>query len=272
MKNLLVQMDASARSLTRLRLADGVAKRHGAHLTAIFATTPPLVDLPYAYAAETVAVQPLQDMYVKWRTKALAQFESAKLGPGADWAELGPEPVVEGFARQAMLADLVVVGQDDPDERDSGLPMGFASSVVLASGRPALVVPRIGRFETIAERVLFAWKPTAASARALAGALPLMKLAREVNVIQYGRLPQTCRGEALSLESYLRLHGVNATFQRHVDSPSNLGELLLSHAADVNADLLVMGCYGHSRAREMILGGVTRTVLQSMTLPVLMSH
>ena len=81
------------------------------------------------------------------------------------------------------------------------------------------------------------------------------------------------QGVPLDVERYLRLHGVQARLQHYGEEPNgDLGELLLSRAADLDADLLVMGCYGHSRARELVLGGVTRTVLRSMTLPVLMSH
>lgn len=79
-------------------------------------------------------------------------------------------------------------------------------------------------------------------------------------------------GERLDLRGYLKLHGVEATWHREGEEPEELGQLLLSRTFDLEADLLVMGCYGHSRVREWLLGGTSRVVLQSMTLPVLMAH
>jgi len=272
MKSLLVQMDGTARCVTRLQIAAALAKCHDMRLTAMFAATPPLIDLPYSYAAETVTLGILHDLYVGWRKKALDSFEAAGLAPTAAWAELEPVPVVEGFAEQAMFADLMVLGQHDPQDPDCGLPPSFVPEVVIASGRPALVVPRVGHYASVGEHVVVAWKASPQSARALEAALPLMRGAKQVSVIEYGHAPQSCQGEALDLPSYLKLHGIQPVLHRYPDEPKEAGELLLSQCADLAADLLVMGCYGHSRAREFVLGGVTRTVLQSMTLPVLMCH
>jgi nucleotide-binding universal stress UspA family protein len=93
-----------------------------------------------------------------------------------------------------------------------------------------------------------------------------------VTVIEWGAEPADRRGAAIGIEAYLALHGVQAVLEQQAAVPDEPGELLLSRAADLGADLLVMGCYGHSRAREFVLGGATRTVLASMTLPVLMCH
>ena len=100
----------------------------------------------------------------------------------------------------------------------------------------------------------------------------MLERARRVHVLSSSDADDAVSGQRLALDSYLKLHGVEATWHRETGEPELLGELLLSRAFDLEADLLVMGCYGHSRAREWVLGGTSRTVLRSMTLPLLMAH
>jgi nucleotide-binding universal stress UspA family protein len=147
--------------------------------------------------------------------------------------------------------------------------------VTLASGRPILVVPYAGRFETVGRCVLIAWNVSREAARAVADAMPLLAAADVVTVLAVdpppgpggdGDLP----GADIAL--HLGRHGVEAQIERTVSADVPIGEVLLSRAADLGADLLVMGAYGHSRTRELLLGGATRSILASMTIPVLMSH
>jgi nucleotide-binding universal stress UspA family protein len=124
-----------------------------------------------------------------------------------------------------------------------------------------------------ASQVLVAWKPSAQAARAVAAAVPLLRSAREVHLVSWGADDApACQGEALDIDGYLRRQGVSATSHRESAAGDDIGELMLSKAADVGADLLVMGCYAHSRVREVVMGGATRVVLQSMTVPVFASH
>ena len=147
--------------------------------------------------------------------------------------------------------------------------------VALASGRPILAVPYAGQFETVGRRVLIGWNATREATRAVNDAMPLLAAADVVTVLTidareapdaHGELP----GADISL--HLARHGVKATIERTVSAGVPAGEVLLSRAADLGADLLVIGAYGHSRMRELLLGGATRSILQSMTVPVLMSH
>lgn len=159
-----------------------------------------------------------------------------------------------------------MLGQfDRSDPGASIVPSDFVESVIVGSGRPAIVVPFAGDFKTLGSTVLVAWKPTPEAARAVQAALPLLRSARQVHVAGWGDDPR-------EIERLLLLHGVDARFHREAEADAHVGELLLSYSADLSADLLVMGCYGHSRTRELVLGGATRQVMQSMTLPVLMSH
>ena len=153
------------------------------------------------------------------------------------------------------------------------VPPDFVASVLSASGRPAIVVPFVGWTGPVGDTIAIAWKETPEAARAVHAALPLLRRAAKVHVLSWGdEGGATIGGHALDLDGYLQLHGVVATWHRGGPEPGNIADLLLSRVSDLGADLLVMGCYGHGRAREWVLGGASRTVLQSMTLPVLMAH
>jgi nucleotide-binding universal stress UspA family protein len=211
-----------------------------------------------------------------WEAVAAAMTRSPEDGPVASWTEVVDAPVVGAFAGQALYADLLVLGQQDPAAAWSfDVPPDFVESVLAASGRPALVVPYAGRFTTAGDRVVIAWKPTPEAARAVAAAIPILQQAARVHVVSWqggDADDASVRGPRLDLQGYLRRHGVQAQWHRNGEEPPQLGELLLSRVSELEADLLVMGCYGHSRAREWVLGGASRTVLRSMTLPVLMAH
>jgi len=145
--------------------------------------------------------------------------------------------------------------------------------MLIDSGKPVLVVPYIGpQGSSIGRTVMIAWKETRETARAVAAALPLLQQAQRVHVATWGDEHAVERRRMPELLAYLGRHGVEAVPHHYGDEPGSVGETILSAVADLDADLLVMGGYGHSRAREWILGGATRTILESMTVPVLMSH
>ena len=275
LKSVLVHLDPSPCSEVRLLLARELAARHAAQLTALYATAPSLLDLPFAMSHDASGAQPaLEHLYDSRRTDARRVFErSGTALPEMAWRELEGEPVAAGVARLALLADLLVLGQHDPNDAHAiGVPADFVASVLIASGRPAVIIPFSGAFTTLGREVLVAWKPSRESAHAVWGALPLLQGAQRIHVTAESTTPDG-RAAITELENWLRLNEVQAHVVPHAALPSDTpGEALLSLAADTGADLLVMGCYGHSRAREMVLGGASRTVLNSMTLPVLMAH
>ena len=189
------------------------------------------------------------------------------------WAEVLDEPFVDAFAQQALYADLMVLGQHDSSDKGAAhVPADFAETVMEISGKPALIIPYASVPPTIGETVVIAWKPTPEAARAVAAAMPLLQSAHRVHVVSWAHDEAEIGGERLGLSNYLKLSGVEAIWHHQGKEPERLGELLLSRAFDLQADLLVMGCYGHNRAREWVLGGTSRTVLQSMTLPTLMVY
>lgn len=278
-KDLLVVLDAGEDALGRLEFAAVLAERFAAHLVGLYPIPSP--DLPRrAGYAELAALEPV---YREWREQALERAEAlhtafehaARLrGISAEW-----RAVSGGWdanpALHARYVDLAILGQRDPGDDEMATFRPRPERVTLASGRPILVVPYAGRFAAVGSRVLVAWNAGREAARAVADAMPLLVAADAVTVLAidpqpgpdgHGELP----GADIAL--HLARHGVKAQIERTPSADVPVGEVLLSRAADLGVDLLVMGAYGHSRARELLLGGVTRTILASMTVPVLMSH
>ncbi len=276
LRQVLVHLDSSKSSSLRLQAAREIAEHHGAALAALYAVSPCIADMPFAGDMTGAAAENLMSIDNERRDAARATFERDLKSPGPvpGWSETSDIPIMGAFLQQALYADLMVLGQRDAaDGYATALPPDFNESVIIASGKPALIIPYIGGFKAVGETVLIAWKETRESARAVSAALPLLQSARRVHVVGWD-IPEPPRieGPRLDLDKYLRLHGVEAQWHREGDEPASLGEMLLSRAFDLEANLLVMGCYGHSRARELVLGGASRTVLRSMTMPVLMAH
>ncbi len=147
--------------------------------------------------------------------------------------------------------------------------------LTLASERPLLVVPYIGVSSMPGSKVLLCWNGRREAGRAAAGALPLLKKADQVSVLTIAASNDEEEARAAALPEFmawLGRHGVKASPQHDSADDSDIGDIILSRAADGSADLVVMGLYGHSRTREMVMGGASRTVLASMTVPVLMAH
>lgn len=273
-RSILVHADGSPRCALRLTLARKLAEAQGAELEVVLAAAPSLADLPMAYTAgsESAALMLELDADRRRRARDIFEREAARPGPALRWIALDHELTLHAFVERALYADLLVLGQYDPaDSLAWGVPADFVPSVVVDSGKPVLVLPYAGQFAATGREVLIAWKPTREAARAVAGALPLLHGARRLHL--YGAGPEAEAPTAFApLEAWLRRHGIAAEIERHRAPEREFGEHLLSRAADVGADLLVMGCYGHTRTREWLLGGASRTMLQSMTLPVLMAH
>jgi nucleotide-binding universal stress UspA family protein len=271
---LLVHLDGSANDGPRLASAAAIAQSQGAAVTALYAVTPALVTLPFAAEAGASVATVLGEMDGERRSAARAAFDAATSSQfRAEWAEVADYPITSSFARQALYADLLILGQHDPsDSSSAAVPADFPEAVMAASGKPALVLPYQSGPATVAQNVVIAWKPTREAALAVSAAVPLLQRARSVKVVSWLGPDSTSAGERLDLARYLKLRGVDAVWHQEVAEPEHLGDVLLSRCFDLGADLLVMGCYGHSRAREWVLGGTSRTILRSMTLPVLMAH
>jgi len=267
---ILLHLDSSARTQERITLARQLSDDFGAEVTGQPCLLTALVRYPFAMEGAGAAIATMQELDNEIIGKIRAMFQKqAACSERLRWAE----PLADGpwgFAREALYADLMILGQrhaDDPAAAE--LPSDFVSSVLLDSGRPGLILPYTGATGPVGRTVLVAWKETRTSARALSAALPWLQRAGQVHAVCFG---EEVDASLQALQGYLKAHGVSARTHVGGAEDSEVGERLLSMAADVEAGLLVMGCYGHGRTREWVLGGATRTVLASMTLPVLMAH
>lgn len=275
-KTILVHCDASRSIGGRVAVAADVAQRFGARLVGLHAREPFEV---VSFVDGGMAIGPLMEAYRAGcdaaESTAHAAYDKAVKGANvaSEWR------VTEAFSDDALTvsaryADLLVVGQADPDD-PAGSRNDLPEVIAFATGRPVLVVPQIGALSRVGKTVMLCWNASRESARAAADALPFLKAAEKVIVLvidpevsadSHGQEP----GADVAL--WLARHDVKVTVQRDVAADTEVGEIILSRAADCDADLVVMGVYGHSRVREMVLGGVSRTLLSSMTVPVLMSH
>jgi nucleotide-binding universal stress UspA family protein len=160
-------------------------------------------------------------------------------------------------------------------ESNTGVELDFVERVIMGSGRPVLLVPYALDFAGCGRRALIAWNGTRESARAAFDAVPLLKSAESVTISWVdpqkaldtpGSLP------GAELANALARHGIKATAEGFPTAGLTAGEALKTRLADLGADLLVMGAYGHTRVREFVFGGATRFILETMPVPVLMSH
>jgi nucleotide-binding universal stress UspA family protein len=177
----------------------------------------------------------------------------------------------EQFGMIARRFDLAVVGQAEPN-KDSVEEL-IAESVLFESGRPVIVVPYIQKAPLKLDRVMVCWDGSRAATRAIADAMPLLERAGQVEVVIIADEPgKQDEIAGADMGQHLARHGLNVDVKRMSLGDIDVADALLSHAADANIDFMAMGGYGHSRLREFVLGGVTRSILRSMTVPVLMSH
>jgi nucleotide-binding universal stress UspA family protein len=277
-KDILVQVDGGQSAPARYQAAIQLAQTHGAHLTGLcLAIEPPVPATILGMVPPEVMVGQRETVRAQAES-AVSQFrlasERAGIPGGCRIVEVLQFDATESFIQHARHADLMVLGQADPNEV-TVLGPGFAADVVIGSGRPAIVVPYIGIPPLIGQRVLIAWDGGREATRAVHDALPILKRAHSVTVLSVN--PETSsngnrRDPGADISLHLARHDVRVAAARTIAREVSVGDALLADIADNGIDLLVMGAYGHSRLREFVLGGVTRHMLAHMTAPVLMSH
>ncbi|PWC36424.1 universal stress protein [Azospirillum sp. TSO35-2] len=277
LKDFLVVVDDAPASAARLDLAARLAVRADAHLTALYAVN----DMVLPGYIEVEIPQEVRDtrrhVRKEQNERMVAAFDDAMRHHGltdrSEWLSVEGDPTIAA-AVHGRYADLVVVGQPDP-ERDRDLPVAQPADLLFECGRPMLVVPYAGRFATVGERVLVGWNGSREAARAVGDAMPLLATAKRVLVMAANPKPgpnglgdEPCA----DIARHLSRHNCRVEATHIATDVVEPGDTLLNMAADESCDLLVMGAYGRSRLRELVLGGMTRFMLQHMTIPVLMSH
>ncbi len=277
-KTILVHLDDSKACDKRVKAALDLAARQDAHLVGLY------LALEFAAPAYLAAQMPsdlLEQQAARSREacdKALAAFDDAarKAGVHAEprSARAYADEVEDLLGLHGRYADLVVLGQHDPDDARS-MSESAVEHAVLAIGRPILLVPYVGATAGFGKRPLLLWDASREAASAADDALPLLQAADKVDVLSVN--PKAgIRGHGeepgADIATVLARHGVKAEARHAVAKEISIADAILSSASDLGSDMLVMGAYGHSRLRELVLGGVTRSVLQHLAMPALMSH
>ncbi|EIF30791.1 universal stress protein UspA-like protein [Burkholderia sp. Ch1-1] len=272
-KTLLVHLDDSTHSAARLDYALDLAARHEAHLIGLYLVCEDPAG-PLFLHGEDIWTASREAQRDKSLRSAHAAFLAAadRAGRSVEWR--APDGAPTGTAiLHARHADLLILGQDDPEDRDAFIARDFVEDVIMGSGRPAIVLPYAGPVRPQIENVMIAWDGSRECARAATDALPLIRGAGFVTIVKVERHPHYGEPTGIDVAAWLARHGIEAGFTAMPKvSGVDTGAMLLNTLADRHIDLLVLGAYGHARAQERLLGGVTRTMLQSMTVPVLMSH
>lgn len=276
-RSILVHLDDSARCAERVALAASVAHAQGAHLLGLAPTG--MVHLPAGLQPTSQDGLPTlaaaREQLLERAERCVQRFKQqvSALGLVSHQGRVHDDDMLSAVIQHARTSDLVVLGQHDPQHTVPLVSWDFPQQVCLHAGRPVLVLPLAGHFAGCGRTVVVGWNDSRESARALADALPLLQQAQDVHVLSFqhagelDEVPPSLDG----VGRWLQRQGVQATL--HLEATAlHTGDALLARAADLSADLIVMGGYGHRRITELVLGGVTRSMLATMTVPTLISH
>ncbi|HJV53174.1 MAG TPA: universal stress protein [Noviherbaspirillum sp.] len=276
-KTILVHVDDAKGATARIELAARLALLDDAHLigSAMTGVSRYLIDAAMANAG-MASIEPYLDALRQRTERTLVPFEEAarRLGVRSIEKRTTDDDATSGLALQARYCDLLVLGQYDPDGQAPPTYANLPEYAAINGGAPVLIVPYSGDHHSAGRRALVAWNGSIEAAKAVRSALPLLRRAEMVEVAVFNPATQgEAHGEqpGADIALYLARHGIRVDVLQEA-THTDVGDALLSLAANLNSDLLVMGCYGHSRFREVLLGGATRTMLRTMTLPVLMEH
>lgn len=286
-RRILVHADQSPHAAARMALAGQLALACRAHLTGLACTGVSR----YAQPADLARLPPqAAERLEQWRADARASlmtFKAAAFRSGlTQYApRLTDDTAEEALLHQAAFHDLLILAQSGPGESPHGAIRDLPQNLLLRSGRPLLLIPNHDAPPiSVAPpflHPLLAWDGSSAAARAISNALPLLKMVPQVTLLMINAAPQAAGAAQQApyaapppgpaMVQYLARHGVLAAL-RYEHSSVDVGDTLLAIARESDCDLLVMGGYGHRRLSETLLGGVTRTVLGGMPVPVLMAH
>jgi nucleotide-binding universal stress UspA family protein len=274
-KDIVVNLSVGPDGGPAGEFAVSVASALDAHLTAIAFTYDPIVPVSGTGYIPAEIIETQQTDNEAATKAAIERFTAAadRAGLTVELVNLSASFAGAGdqFGRIARRFDLAIVGQAEPDK--SAVEEIVAESTLFESGRPVIVVPYIQKSPLKLDRVMACWDGSRPAARAIADAMPLLVKAGRVELVIVDKeRGKTDEIEGADMGQHLARHGLTVDVKRIASGNIDVADTLLSHAADSGANFIVMGGYGHSRLREFVLGGVTHSILRSMTVPTLMAH
>ena len=274
-KDLIVNLTGNGGRDVAGPYALSIAEAVDAHVAAVAFSYDPIIPPTIMGGIPASLIDEQRAENDKAAADAVARFDAAAKRSGISFESRvmnasGPG-AADAFGAMARRFDLAVIAQGEPEK--------FAPEEIIVegalfgSGRPVIVVPYIQKGGVKLDRVMVAWDASRSAARAVADAMPFLAKATAIDVvIVASERPKSDEIAGADIGHHLARHGLKVEVKRIVATDTDIANTLLSHAADTGADFMVMGGYGHSRLREFVLGGATRGILSSMTIPVLMSH
>jgi nucleotide-binding universal stress UspA family protein len=255
--------------------AISVADTFGSHLVGVAFVYDPIIPVSNTGYIPAEAIEIQQNDNQAATQAAVDKFNAAlqRAGVTGEPVSLGASfaGASDHFGRIARRFDLAIVGQAEPNK--GAVEELIAEGALFESGRPVIVVPYIQKAPLKLDRVMVCWDGSRPAARAIADAMPLLHKAGRVDIVIVASEPgKKDEIEGADMGEHLARHGLKVEVKRIGGGGIDVADALLSNAADSSADFMVMGGYGHSRLREFVLGGVTHSILRSMTIPVLLSH
>lgn len=274
LRHIFLHLDSQPLRERRLAVCLDIARRHDAHVTAVFSQVDgviPSYGLPEGLPKTTAATGGwVIDGFAALARQVGVRFDAhvAPLG--------GPGEVIKHTTEGARDADLAILGQFDEPHSHGEVPADLTGQVIQHCGRPVLVVPYLGAFPVIGRRVLVGWNGTREAARAVNDAIPLMRDAEIVHLLHITPphdMDIALETTAGGLVRHLRLHGIKAEPAREpLLHGLSVADTLVSRTTDYGSDLLVLGGYGHMGLQTILRTGVTKTLVNQITIPTLLSH
>lgn len=271
-KDLIVLVDPTDLKRGVLECAANIAAQHEAHLTGLYVGYDPLTGFTESQMPPDM-VRMHQDNLARAEDQARQQFEETTrlAGINMEW-RTASEAHLAALVLNARYSDVVMMSGTASDSADL-IAHRYADNVVMAAGRPVLLFPDSYKWDKGFKRIMVAWDASRESSRAVHDALPLLRRADKVIVMEVtDRDDINFRDPGSDIAKHLARHGLDVESAHSIKTEMGIGDQLLSAVVDHGADMLVAGAYSHSRLREYALGGVTRHLMTHLTVPMLFSH
>lgn len=273
-KDIVVFLDSSSESAVRLKMAIDIARRHASHLIAAYVAAESILGRHPEEFARGVAMDAVVTRDAVTEDADLARIrqdfveETRNAAVSSEWQPIARYGTAAEVVARTRYADLSIVGQFTVEESHA---LWRPEELLFAFGGPALIVPRKAPpHKTVGRKILVAWNVSREAKRAVGDSMPFLVQADQVTILVIDGPEQNEPGAALAAR--LARHGIDATTLNVAAQGRNIGQIIIDQARRIDADMIVMGAYGHMRIIEMVFGGATRTILGQMTVPVLMSH
>lgn len=278
MRDLLVVVDDTPATAARIEVAATLARDHDAHVTGLWVDEPINVPVHVAVEIPDAVLRQFEARATEKADAAKARFEGIMdrfgVAARAEWRRVEGDPTAV-TAVHGRYADLVIVGQI-PHDRDADAPLVAPEDLLFECGRPLLVVPHVGHFPTVGRRIIVGWNASREAARAVGDGMDLLTRADKVLVMAVNPRRKGLNGlgdaPGADIAHHLSRHDCKVEAAQTANDQLDPGDTLLNLISDTSSDLVVMGAYGRSRLREMVLGGMTRFMLRHATVPLFMSH